>query len=238
MTALNRHDMVWISHDGLQFAREYAVKRNPELAAETLEAVLIPGIPAIVSRQQEADEGQEAETQQLSSASRLWQVGFSSHLRAGGSRLRIAAAVPEDAILQTTTPFDAAGQLCRRDSKEARIVQELSALGKTVQLQVGIYGSLALGTLTGLPYVTAASDYDIWVSPLNGDADAAVFYRRMKRLEDTYGVRIDCEIDCDGYGVKLKELVSDCATVLGKGLYDASILNAGPYRERYFKSYL
>ncbi len=226
VTEMNRHDMVWITDHGLQFAREYAARIFGGELPHKPEDVMISGIPAIITRQSVDPYFIEHD--------KLWQVGFSSHKKLDGCRLRIASSVPETEIRTVTTPFEAAARLCRQDSKAAAVVRELTALGETTQLQVGIYGSLAMETLTGLPYFTDSSDYDIWISPADQRADGTEFYRRMKEMEAAVGTRIDCEINCDGYGVKLKELAAGSATVLGKGLFDVRLLKACTYRTLYF----
>lgn len=212
--------MVWLTSNGIAYARKAAGERNPELANKDLKAVVAAKIPAIVSRQTGSRQGE-------------WQVGFSSHLRRNGSRLRVAAAVLEKDIVKNATPFDVCCRLCRDDSKEALVVRELVSIGRSAGLEVGLYGSLALQTLTGFPYMTTDSDYDIYIRPNGKRADAAAFYQQLCQLEQHCQVIIDCEIECGGYGVKLEELVSKSVTVLGKGLSDVVLLKADSYREFY-----
>ena len=49
--------------------------------------------------------------------------------------------------------------------------------------------------------------------------------RELEKLEKDLGVRFDAEVDINGFGVKLKEILENKKTFLGKGLYDVKILD-------------
>ena len=212
---MNRHDMLLLSQEGLCFACCQARKANPDMPEENIAAVLQPGIPAIVRRQEKKHNG-------------LWEVGFSSHKFRNGSRLRLNSLIPASAVEKTITPFDAA-LMCitgKKDAFGAAVVKALTEAGKQTGFNLGIYGSLALQTVTGKPYFTKSSDCDVYIKSFTLLSDAEKFYDMAGSIETAYGIRVDCEIDYKGFGIKLKELFSGQKTFLCKGLYEVKLLKS------------
>lgn len=203
---LNRHDMLFLNEEGLAHARHNA-------RPEALACHLGLGIPAVVARQQQRHEDGTIE------------VGFPLPLRQEGSRLRAASLIPQEGIRRCVTPFEAAtGSLAPLDKTSAAVVAELLASGRRHGLEVGLYGSLAMGLLTGLDYFSDGSDYDIFLRPNGHHTDVPAFYYSLKAIEVGHRVKIDAEIAClEDSGAKLAELFSGQKTVLCKGLYGVEI---------------
>lgn len=214
--ALGRHDMVFLNEEALCHARAAAQSLNKGLAGAEAERYITPGIPAIIARQRGKAGG---------AGGRLWDAGFSLPQQLEGTRLRFRTVVPQGGITRVVTPFGAAGQnLQYLNNRQRLVLKDLRALGAACAFKVGVYGSLALHILTGLPYHTAASDYDIYICKAEPQADPEGFYRGVLALEKRHNAKIDVEIAClEDSGAKLAELYSGQATVLCKGLYGVTL---------------
>lgn len=207
MTALARHDMVLLTAQGVGMARSAAREYNPHLLQPQIDALLAPGVPGIVRRQEQPRPD-------------AIELGFSSPYKEDGVRLRAASAVPLFCIERVMTPFDAMALAARADAKPRAVLDALRRAGELCGIEIGVYGSLALWLVSGLPYFTTDSDYDIYARKTAADADAKGFYERSRQLAQREQVRIDIEIDCGGgFAAKLAELYSGQKTVLCKGLY-------------------
>lgn len=209
---MQRHDMLRLDSKGMAFALDSARSRNPRLGEQALRRLFAAGIPAIVCRQERPIQC-------------FVQVGFSAWWQEGGTRFRAGAVVPVACITEIITPFQAveraaAGSSGTKEAALAALRQEGTAYG----LDVGIYGSYALEVLTGYPYTTPESDLDIYVRPSEGRPELEGFFSAAQKIEQAYGVAFDMEAEWGAYGVKLKELLSEQKTVLGKGLYGAELL--------------
>ena len=219
MTPYNRHDLLWLSKAG----REYALQNiescipsvdNKDLSDDEIRTLILgpPQIPAIVRRQEAAEKG-------------FLQVGFSSATVIDGVRLRIGSKVPVNCIERHITPFDVIKfDVTKTEKRPLPIFEILKALleaGNCYNIRVGCFGSAALQLATGLPYWRENSDLDIYLKNEGTRKDLDLFYRQLLKCEEQFGVTIDAEIEFPGrYGVKLKELFAPGKWVLGKGLYD------------------
>ncbi len=209
LAAPGRHDMLFLSAEAMDFARRAALRRNPGLSPEDAGHWLCAEIPAIITRQsRRRPKG-------------LWEAGFSLPIQQGGVRLRFRTLVPLAGAARLVTPFGAARESLEAIGETPRaVLAGLSALGARHGLEVGVYGSLALQILTGLPYFTDASDYDITLSPAAPHPGLPGFYREALALGEHYGARLDMEIAClENSGAKLAEVLSGQKTVLCKGLF-------------------
>ena len=213
MDGYKRHDLVWISDAG----REYALRRThsciPPVDGELIRALLFasPPVPAIVRRQDAAEAG-------------LLGVGFSFPRRIDGLRLRAASAVPPDCVIQRKTPFDAA---CGdpKNAPQGAALAALTEAGGRYHTRVGCFGSTALWMATGLPYLRRNSDLDVYLRHEGSWEELEQFFRALLEIERRSGVPIDAEIEYLGqYGVKLRELFGKGTTVMGKGLYETALL--------------
>jgi len=213
MIVFKRHDLAWLSDTGLDYAASAIQNSIPHVTGKELRAMLFssPPIPAIVRRQESTED-------------ELLCVGFSFPNIIDGMRLRLSTKVPPDCVVRHNTPFDileyeTGGLPC----KEA--VRALVDAGNKYHTQVGLFGSVALQLATGLQYLRKNSDIDIYLRYLGNGQELALFYKQLTNIEEQFGVIIDAEIEFhEQYGIKLKELFGPGKTVLGKGLYDVTLL--------------
>ncbi len=94
----------------------------------------------------------------------------------------------------------------------------LAALGRAVSGDPLVFGSFAWQALTGLPYITAASDLDLlW--PMTPALDVPTLLVGLARLEETAPGRLDGELvqGPTGAGVQWREWASGTDEVLVKG---------------------
>lgn len=84
---------------------------------------------------------------------------------ASGAKARLALRVPRGAVARCAPPLTlkAALAAARPEWREALGALQQEALGMTLR----VYGSLAMQTLTGLPYVGAGSDVDLLFCPIS-----------------------------------------------------------------------
>ncbi len=224
MDMLQRHDFLFLSREGAEFARRSAYERAPEAGRRFIdELILCPGpgqIPAIVKRQEERSPD-------------TIEAGFSSYRFIDGCRFRVAAKIPRNGVLKAITPFELVRDMDKYGDpprKEAVLRLYKAAFENGVEL--GVYGSTALGIVTSLPYVRPDSDIDVLVRKNEADADLSGFYREAVGIGKVCRTPLDIEIQTkNGYGAKLKELFSEQATVLAKGLYDVRIFGIDEFKE-------
>jgi phosphoribosyl-dephospho-CoA transferase len=212
-----RHDMLWLSDKGHEYALQAAERLNPGLSPEQLRMLLTRDLPAIVKLQENPTRG-------------FVEVGFSTHLRENGGRVRIKSQTPTSEIADSVTPFDAIGCFCGHERLSA-VLSRIVELAGDCGLTAGLFGSCALELLTNLPYISGDSDADILIKRGKpGAVNAAGFYRAATELSRQYSVRLDIEARCaDGSGVKLAELVSGGSLLLHKGLYGAELRKSADF---------
>jgi malonate decarboxylase holo-[acyl-carrier-protein] synthase len=220
MISFNRHDLVWLSKAGKEYALENIQSCIPKVSERDIKDVILgkPPIPAIVRRQDITDKG-------------LLCIGFSSHriictgnfAASSGIRLRIGSIVPLDYIEKHITPFDVI-KFDMRHFPQYKLLEALIDEGNNCNIQVGFFGSAALHIISGLPYWQETSDIDIYLRQNGTREELNLFYQHLLKLEKNYRITIDAEIEFRQYGVKLKELMQPGKTVLGKGLYDVALL--------------
>ena len=221
MIPYNRHDLLWLSEAG----RDYALHNiesciplmdNKDIDNDEIRTLILgpPQIPAIVRRQEAAEKG-------------FLQVGFSSPTVIDGVRLRIGSKVPVNCIKRHITPFDVVDDTIKNKNSPSSVFKILKALvdaGSKNNIQVGCFGSAALQIVTGLEYWRENSDLDIYLRCGETRQNIEPFYRKLLKLEEQFGITMDAEIEFPGrYGVKLKELFAPGKWVLGKGLYDVAL---------------
>ena len=209
----NRHDILIIRPSCRSFAYSEAIRGGSLFGEELMAAVILSDTPAIVKSQENTREG-------------FIEVGFSSHLKFNGMRVRFASVIPLNDIMEIVSPFDVAEHIeaCKPEWMRQSI-EEVVHLAKKYDLEAGFYGSCALSMLTGKPYITSASDIDICLKRSRPNADIVAFYSAAAEISKRLGVILDIEMLCsDGAWVKLKELLSASKTVLRKGLFGSSIV--------------
>ena len=202
---LMRHDMLFLTANGISDAKARARFIYPSHDISLVEELFTQAIPAILSTQ--------------TSGHSLLDVGFSFPAKHGGVRVRAASAVPVGDITHICTPYGVA--------QKAAIpaLDRLLLLGNDCKIDVGIFGAAALEALTGLEYLTVQSDIDIVIRPKTEDADITMFWHKACEISHSCGVKLDIEATCaDGFGVKLSELFGSALTVLGKHKDGAKLL--------------
>ncbi len=210
---LNRHDLVFFNRNAIDTIAANAECLPPDAPRAYWDELFEKAglqIPGIVRRQEHGRKG--------------WlDVGFSSPRRFNGVRYRVSASIPTDDIEEVMTPFQVMRiALDNAKDTDRRIMTELCSSGCRGGVCVGLLGSRALQSLTGLPYISAPSDYDLIVE---GRMEALKAYAgNVKKIERRYGIVTDIEarihernLACD---VKLKELMSSSNWIMGKTLSD------------------
>lgn len=211
MSSLARHDMLLLSDEGVRFAREKARKENPLLDEEHLARLICPDVPAIVKRQESPRQG-------------TIEIGFSDDRKEDGTRIRAISVVLLTHIKTVITPFDVARLIHHADEKIQRVFGALCGAAESHGLECGIYGSLALQLVSGRPYFTNTSDYDIFLRVQKQTPAIEAFFKQSQAIAQTEEVKLDIEIDCGGgFGAKLQEVCSGQRTLLCKGLYSAEL---------------
>lgn len=214
---LCRHDMLFFNEQYREYLIEEAERLNPGLPEDLISEVLRLPIPAIVKSQEYPQDNMH---------NGLIEVGFSSHLRRNGTRVRIKSVLPSHEIKRVVTAFDAFRLY--PNSKNENIIEifhELDVISAEYSIDIGVFGSCALEFITAMPYITPNSDIDLSVK--GGKEYYRAFYDRAMVLSAKHGIDIDIEVQSeDGGGIKLAELLSNKKTVLCKTLYGAELREA------------
>jgi phosphoribosyl-dephospho-CoA transferase len=136
---------------------------------------------------------------------------------------RIGVEVRRDAIDHIAPP-PALRSVARSAPPHARVqVAALCAAAEAASLDMRVFGSFAWETLTGLAYVTAASDLDVlWQPRRAADIDAGIAL--LEKWERTGGMRVDGEIVLgDDHAVAWREWSTSGTRVLVKRLHDVQL---------------
>jgi phosphoribosyl-dephospho-CoA transferase len=148
-----RHDLVWLSDQGWQRARDMA----PANCRDTIEMWRQADWPAVV-RRADAD----LLPDQLS-------VGIAMPPRpTDGCKTRIGLRVPRCAVKKVLPPLSVAqiNEDTRYSWRPFLTALDNEAAGQG--LTIHVYGSVALQVLTRQPYLTASSDIDVLLRPMTG----------------------------------------------------------------------
>lgn len=132
---------------------------------------------------------------------------------------RIAVSVGADALASVGAPPAIAAVLGAAPAAWRQPLLDLEALGARCGVEGRVFGSLAWQALTGEPYLTGASDLDVFF-PLPGAAHAATLLDGLAAIDARAPMRVDGELlRDDGAGVNWRELHA--------GLPDVAIKTAG-----------
>lgn len=153
-------------------------------------------------------------------------VGFSFPLHRDGVRMRAMAQIAPGDVARVTTPYEAAALAGESPGSPGRLLlQRLVELGKRCGIAVGVFGAFALELVTGYPYTTETSDLDVLLLPVSDAPQLPRFREQALEWEQAFGTPLDMEAVCaGGFGVKVKELLSDQRTMMGKGAYEVELL--------------
>ncbi len=149
-----RHDLIWLDAQGWQGCRDGLVGKLDATAQAALARWQQADWPAIVRR---ADVDMAVDEVCLGVA--LPPDPDSGH------KLRIALRAPVANVRRTRVPLAIDAVLASAPERWRAALQLLADDVGRHDLTFGIYGSLALQTLTGQVYVTATSDIDLLFSP-------------------------------------------------------------------------
>jgi malonate decarboxylase holo-[acyl-carrier-protein] synthase len=205
-----RHDLIWIGSGSWAavLAARSDIAQHP-LAVEWV----YRGRPLIVRRTAQADDANC--------------VPFGLPLPPAHGKSRICGALPTSSISTSAPPPRLAAALGCIPRSWRKTVDRLLDLSPDVQ----IYGSLAWEHLTGLPYLSAASDLDL----LWRHDDRETTERRLdeiSKIDRDAPMRIDGEmISASGSGVQWRELVSKTSTVIAKHIDGASLVSRAVFLE-------
>lgn len=132
---------------------------------------------------------------------------------------RIAVSVGADALASVGAPPAIAAVLGAAPAAWRQPLLDLEALGARCGVEGRVFGSLAWQALTGEPYLTGASDLDVFF-PLPGAAHAATLLDGLAAIDARAPMRVDGELlRDDGAGANWRELHA--------GLPDVAIKTAG-----------
>lgn len=223
-----RHTLIWLTEKGRYYAAGHILTHSWETFDTQPHGtdkwkknlILNPLIPGTICRQPSVSEDGSPILQP-----NFFLAGFSHWKYEKGIRRRFAASFETSAVQRSCSPFD----LCKPDYRDRLCsaypqLEAIFSIADRCGIELGLFGSTALEWATGYPYRNQNSDIDLYIRQTK-NADIYRFGESLARLEDRCPSRLDVEAEvADGYGVKLKELLSPSKTVLAKGLYDVKIL--------------
>ncbi|PYF09144.1 phosphoribosyl-dephospho-CoA transferase [Rhodobacter viridis] len=152
------------------------------------------------------------------------QLGFAFPFRHGAERVRAAVPVRRGQVTAFFTPYEVMERALILGASLHPALPEIARIGAVTGVEIGLIGSAALQTVTGLPYLRPGSDIDLVVRA-DSLPPLAAAARALERLSYRQAIAIDAEADlAGGIGVKLTELVSGAATVLGKTITGVELI--------------
>lgn len=202
MTCPQRHDLVFLSARGQQWAWERRERGRPEDERWRELFFTLPGICRAPA--EKPGDGMAA-------------LGFSTPVRAEGNRVRFASHAPREEILRIVTPWEIPRLLARLPGPSGPALESLDSAAREREISLGIFGSAALQAVTGYEYLHAQSDLDVVITPASRE-ELREFYEALKDIARWYGRRIDAELKLsETCYIKLHELMSGTKTILAKG---------------------
>lgn len=209
MLTPERHDLLFLSDEGMHIAGLYCSNSQLEYSA-LLEQ--FPFLPAICKTQSGL-------------ANKGWiEIGYSFPIRSGNMRKRISSQVPQSEIIKKYTPWQAIQFATDREWRVRDFLLSIQSDPKCENIHMGLFGSAALEAVTGLPYLHSRSDIDLVLRPAPEDVLRAFEYR-LSVVEQTFGIRADAELMFSaGKYVKLKELLGKQSTALVKGSHNPHLM--------------
>lgn len=208
---IKRHVLLEVSNLGRELAFEWMMDQTccKGRLAEIKELVVTglngTKIPAIVRR--------KAETARKD----VIAVGFSSPLLNEGNRLRIPGFVPIKEIQNAVHPYEI---LAKEFSERTNALKALAKIYQNAQeydITLGVFGSAALEVYTSLPYTHNDSDLDLIIRGAEIEK-IENFYRSILEIGKQYDCKVDLELECQDYEIKVAELFTDTEHILGKGM--------------------
>jgi phosphoribosyl-dephospho-CoA transferase len=186
----------WRRHELLTVApslwRSELASRPAVAAAPFLAAWADNGWPVVVRRRMAGDSPEG--------------VPVGVPLPPAAGKMRIALTVPEQAVLERSSPSSLLAVAHAADLAWEPTIRALVALGARYAVSPAAFGSLLWQYQTGLPYLMARSDLDVlWRIP--ADCEIGALVTGIAAVERGAPMRIDGEIVLpDGEGVNWREL--------------------------------
>lgn len=216
MKAYRRHDMLEISLEGRARIFYDLVAQKTDMPIDIVKTTVLTRyvksfIPGIVRR---GDVNSYGEVN----------IGFVHPSRQSGNRNRIASVVRDDEILGTISPYILLHCDYEVVNKCMAALKAVALLEEAQKGHVGVVGSAALEIVTGCSYTDDNSDLDILLQDQNLNQIIET-YTNLLQIGQEYKIKIDAEIQLkNGYGIKATELFIGSQTLLGKSLFDVTLL--------------
>jgi len=150
-------------------------------------------------------------------------VGLGLPLPPSAGKRRLGFVLPEQDIAASEPPLLLAAARQAAPAGWSRTLDEIEEIGRQHGVEVRLFGALAWQALTGLAYLSKASDLDLlfYIGPTT---DVAALTAGLADIESRAPVRLDGElIRHDGTGVNWRELHIGADEVLVKTL-DGAVL--------------
>ncbi len=128
---------------------------------------------------------------------------------------RIALQLDPGAILSIEPPPLLQGAACAAPAGWRATIEAIVDLCAHAGVEARVFGALAWSSLTGLEYLSAASDLDLLFA-VNADTDVAALLDGLARIEATAPMRLDGEIVRLGVAANWRELNAGGREVLVK----------------------
>ena len=216
-----RHDLAYLSASGWQQVREQLGSTGLDAARQWQ----LAGWPAIVRRNEPAIVGQ---IDAGLAADEKISLGIALPPRLDGSKQRLSLNVSMQHIVSVQKPLDLADAILQAPPHWRQELGALDSAAKEIDISLQLFGSLAMQSLTGLPYLTPKSDIDILFRP----DSSAQMQAGLGLLSDFgHSLPLDGELVFpDAQAVAWKELAGYAANrnmgamrVLSKSLHGVSL---------------
>lgn len=144
---------------------------------------------------------------------------------AAGKR-RLAIAVHHDDIMAIAPPVALRAAIRAAPRAWWHTIQQIGEIADRHSVDVRVFGSLAWHALTGLAYVTTASDLDLLVR-VRRDTDVRELTDDLSAIDAAAPMRLDGELmRDDGAAVSWRELHSGAREILVKTTHSIALVDA------------
>jgi len=185
---LDRHTLVWVAFDERE--RMYGMAAD-ETRRHALRRWFTNDWPLVVRRPD--------------SAARAGGVALGLPLPPSEGKRRLSFALPEHAIARWSPPLRVGDAAPRLPPAWRKALAALDGQAARCGVTLRVFGSVAWQALTGLEYLRAQSDVDLWWEPTDLNQIDAIA-KIIARWEERHGVRADGEIAFpNGHAVAWRE---------------------------------
>lgn len=211
MPLSERHNLIFLSPQGQAYAWD---RREQPTADDERYRTLFFTLPGI------------CRVSPPKTAEHMAALGFSLPIRRKENRIRIASQAPKSEILQVLTPWEIPRLIPRLPEPAGSVLRQLDQAARNRKIAFGIFGSAALQSVTGYPYLHPSSDLDVVISsaPKENILD---FYRELNDISrhSSFSIDVELKLDATSY-IKLHELMGGARTVLSKGTTSPRLLSS------------